>query len=143
MIQSPYTISLTPTGTATPIPLVTAGGWLDALPAFEASQDLFESDGVTLATAHFRPLGGVLVSITLVVETEHANHLAALDAFLEPDGGATDLLTVDGVLRFTPAGGGAATVFGQAVIQIDGSELPSGPTSTTLRTITILTILPN
>jgi hypothetical protein len=141
MIQSPYTITLVTAGEVTPIVLVAAGGWLDALPVFEASQELFESDGVTLGDAFFRPMGGVTVTLTLAVEADHDDLLEALEAFLEED--ATTLQTADTLLHFTPQGGGAATVFSDVAVTVQTTDLPSGPTSTTLRTITLLTTLPD
>lgn len=143
MIQSPYTITLTPAGSMTPITLVAAGGWLAELPVWEASQGLFESDGVNLGQGYFRPLGGVVVIISFSVEAEHADLVTALEAFLDAGTvGADDLLQISGAVTFTPPAG-PATVFGEAVATAVTPDLPSGPTATTTQAFTIQTTLPN
>ena len=137
MIQSPYSITLTPDG-GTAAVLVAEGGWLDGLPTFEASQDLFESDGVQLAHGFFRPLGNAEVIIQITVEADHATLVHGLEALLDADlADAASLLQVGGTLTFTPAGGGAATEFPDAVITAITPDLPSGPSATTVRTISI------
>ncbi len=142
MIQSPYSIALTPDG-GTAAVLVAAGGWLDALPTFDAAQDLFEADGVLLAHGFFRPLGNAEVSIQLTAEADHATLLNSLESLLDADmAGATNLLQAGGTLTFTPAGGGAATVFPDAVVTVVTPDLPSGPDATTLRTFSIRAGLP-
>lgn len=142
MIQSPYTITLTPAG-GPAIELVAAGGWLAQLPDFSASQDLFETDGIMLAHGFFRPLGAVAVSIQLAVEREHADLLEALEAFLDASGiGAGDLLQISGALTFIPDDGSAPDTFTDAVVSLVTPDLPSGPSSTTIRDFSIKTSLP-
>lgn len=141
-IQSPFLISVTPAG-GSPIVLVPVGGWLAELPNFNARQDLFESEGVNLTNAFFRPLGGVTVSIQFTVEIDHADLLEALEAFLDAGtDGATDLLQVTGSVSFDPPGVTPPTVFSTAVVTAATPALPSEPTATTTCTFQILTTLP-
>jgi hypothetical protein len=143
MIQSPYTIRLKPAGTETQLVLVAAGGWLENLPTFEAAQVVFETDGVSLNHAFFRPLGGVTVTINFAVEHDHGDLAAALDAFLDAELiDETSLLEIDGELSFLPEGGGDATIFAEAAVRVITPELPDTATATTLRVYQILTTLP-
>lgn len=135
-IQSPYSIVLTPAG-GEPVTLVEAGGWLAELPAFEASQDLFETDGVLLADAFFRPLGNVAVSIEFTTEEDLADLATVLTAFLAADDSpAGSLLQMSGAL----AVGG--TEFAAAVVTVITPDLPSGAAATLTRVFSIKTSLP-
>lgn len=131
MIQSPVSIVFTPEG-GPGIVIVAAGGWLDQLPGFDASQDLYEADGITLAHGYFRPLGNVTVECTITPEADHGDLAAALDAYLD-DG---DVLEVAGTLSV------GEWVFEDTVMTSENPDLPSGPTSTTLRSFQFKTSLP-
>lgn len=136
-IQSPYAITLTVDGYA-PIPLVTAGGWLAALPALEASQDLYEADGVDLGEAFFRPLGGVAVSITFTTEVDEEDLDAAQYAFLSADRSPPGpLLKLSGVLTM------GGTTYPDAVVTVLTPDLPSGTAATVTRKYIIKTSLPS
>lgn len=136
-IQSPYAITLTPAG-GDPIVLVAAAGWLVALPVFEASQGLFESDGVNLGAAFFRPLAGVVVTISFTTEEDHEDLAAALDAFLAADVvEGVSMLQISGLLTI-----GDICQFADAVVRIVTPDLPSGPAATTTRVFTIITSIP-
>lgn len=136
-IQSPYAITLTPAGGAT-LTLVPEGGWLEALPVIEASQGVFESDGVNLGAAFFRPLAGVAVTISFTTEEDHEDLAAALDAFLGAD--AEDALSVLGISGELRIGGYAA--FADAVVTAVTPELPGGEAATTTRAYTARTSIP-
>ncbi len=136
-IQSPYSITLTPAVGAA-ITLVEAGGWLEALPAFDASQGLFESDGVQLGAAFFRPLGNVAVGISFATEEDHEDLAAALDAFLAADVvDDTSVLTISGLLVI-----GDICQFADAVVTLVTPDLPSGRAATTTRVFTVRASLP-
>jgi hypothetical protein len=136
-IQSPYAMTLTPAGGAT-ITLVEAGGWLAELPVFEASQGLFESDGVYLGNSFFRPLAGVVVTITFTTEEDHEDLAAALDAFLAADVvGGVSVLQISGLLTIGDFGECA-----DAVVRIVTPDLPSGAAATTTRVFTVITSIP-
>jgi len=136
-IQSPCAIILTPPGGAA-ITLVDAGGWLAALPVFDATQGLFESDGVQLGAAFFRPLGNVAVTITFTTEEDHADLAAALDAFLGADVvGGVSVLQVSGLLTI-----GDFAECADAVVHVVTPDLPSGAAATTTRVFTIITSIP-
>lgn len=138
-IQSPYDIVFTPEGGAE-ITLCESGGWLDSLPEFSASQELFEADGISLASAFFRPLGQVAVTIVLVSEEDHPDLITALDAYLSAGEGG--LLQAVGSLTFSPASGRAFT-FVKAVVTAVTPDLPSGQAATLTRAFTIQATLPN
>lgn len=138
-IQSPYDIVFTPEGGAD-ITLCESGGWLETLPEFSASQELFEADGISLANAFFRPLGQVAVTIELVSEEDHPDLITALDAYLSAGEGG--ILQAVGSLTFSPASGRAFT-FANAVVATEDPDLPSGQAATLTRAFTILASLPN
>lgn len=132
--QCPILIEFTPRGGAA-VALVPADGWLAELPQFAAEQQLYEADGVMLAEAFFRPLGGATVSFTLAIETDEATRLAAQNAF------RAATLPGSGVLSFI-----AATWrcdFPQAVLSEVTPGLPSGtPAATHTRTYQVTCGLP-
>lgn len=136
-IQSPHAIVLTPPAGAA-ITLVAAGGWLAALPVLDASQGLFESDGVNLADAFFRPLAGVAVTISFTTEEDHEDLATALDAFLAADmAGAASVLRISGMLAM-----GDGYQFADAVVTAVTPDLPSGPAATTTRAFTVRASIP-
>jgi hypothetical protein len=140
-IQSPFTITFTPVGGAA-IPLVAAGDWLAKLPVWDAQQDLYESDGVLLDNAHFRPLGGAVISLALSTEWDADNHGAAQTAFLDGHTVAgVSLLHVEGALTFSSAGF-ADTVFSPAVISTRTPALPSGSVSSVITELLVTTTIP-
>lgn len=136
--QSPYAISYTPAG-GSAITLIAVGGWLEESPVFEATQGLYESDGVQLSNAFFRPLGGVVVTVSFTVEIDQANLVNALNAMLDSITGSE--LQTGGTLTLTPASGTAIT-FADAVITAITPDLPSGPTSATTRAYQIKASIP-
>jgi hypothetical protein len=137
-IQSPYAITLTPPGGGA-ITLVAAGGWLTALPAFDASQAVFESDGILLGNAFFRPLGNVAVTITFTTEEDHEDLLALLNEFLDADGiGSASVLTLSGLLTM-----GDIAEFADAVVSVVTPDLPGGTGAATItRVYTVQTSIP-
>lgn len=136
--QSAYAISYTPAG-GSAILLVDVGGWLAEAPVFEAVQGVFETDGVSLGNAFFRPLGGVVVSIRFAVEIDQADLLSALDAFLDSVEGSE--LQTGGTLILTPASGTVIT-FADAVISVITPDLPSWVTSSTTRVYQVKASIP-
>jgi hypothetical protein len=142
-LQSPATITLTPTGSPTPLVLVAVGDWLTELPSWEAKQGLFESDGVSLGNAFFRPLGGVVVTLQLALETDAADTATALTNLLDADDiSGTSLLAISGVLTISPPSG-PPVIFADAVVTAVTPDLPSGTAATLTRELTIQTTLPN
>jgi hypothetical protein len=140
-IQSPFTITFTPVGGAA-IPLVAAGGWLAKLPVWDGQQDLYETDGVLLDNAYFRPLGGAVITMELALEWDAADHAAAQSAFLDGHTVAgVSLLHVEGALSFSSAGL-ADTVFSPAVISTRTPALPSGSVSSVVTELLIATTIP-
>lgn len=150
MNQSPLNIRWTVPGAPAPgyLTLAAAYDWLSNPPVLEASQDLFETDGIKLSSGYFRPLGNVEVSIRFEVEEEWSTLEELQDAFLGDleiiDG--VDLLEVSGNLAFVPDGGGATTTFPDAAISSLRGELPAevGETgrATRLREFVMKTSLP-
>lgn len=136
--QAPYAISYTPAG-GSAITLVSVGGWMAEAPVFEAEQGLFETDGVSLANAFFRPLSGVVVSVRFAIETDQANLINALDAFLDSIEGSE--LQTGGDLKFIPVSGALIT-FADAVITDITPDLPSWVTSSTTRTYQVKASIP-
>lgn len=134
--QCPIAIEFTPRGgSGSVIVLVPADGWLSELPQFEASQQLYEADGVLLAEAFFRPLGGATVVFALAVEIDESTRLAAQNAFL------ANSLPASGELSFIATGWRCD--FAQASISDVTPGLPSGtPAATHTRTLQVTTGLP-
>ena len=136
-IQSPCSIVFTPEG-GEPVTLVAEGGWLASLPRFEASQDLYELDGVTSGEAYFKALGGAIVSISFTAEKDEENpHEAFLNAAMA---GAVNLLNVQGEL--VVSGGGEGKSYSPAVIESISPGLPFGPEALLTREFSIKAGLP-
>ncbi len=121
-IQSPFSILFRPEGSDESLVLVEAGGWLASLPVFSVEQELFEADGVTLEVAHFRPLGGAVVSFSIATELDTNNVLEAQESMID-DGDA--LISGTGAIIFQPDGGGDPTIFEPAAIQQRTPDLPN------------------
>lgn len=138
-MQSPYSITYYTPSNGSWVSLVPVGGWLAEPPVFEAEQGVFEADGVSLANAFFRPLVGVVVSISFTVEIDQADLIDALDGFLDSITGSE--LQTGGTLTLTPASGQAIT-FADAVITAITPDLPSGSTSATTRAYQVKTSIP-
>lgn len=117
---------------ATAYELSAVGGWLVDPFRLQGEQDLYESDGFNAADGWFQPLGGAIVAITFSTEEEFATHVEAQAAFSDSDVFDGDsLLAATGTLRVTI--GATINEWGNAVLQRVIPTLPSGPTSTVVR----------
>lgn len=138
-IESPCKFEFIPEGGAA-ITLVDVGGWLARLPSFQPEQDLFETGGVNAGESYFKPLGGMVVAITLSVDIEHDEHTDALDDFSAVEiVGGVELMKVDGA--FVVTGPNSIATYEPAVITVTPG-LPFAPVSTTAKTYQIRAALP-
>jgi hypothetical protein len=118
------TITFTPAGGSSR-QLAGAADFLARLPEFSGEQALFETDGVKLGRAFFRPLGGAVWSV--VLEVEKPTSLASALSLHIDGGDHSDLLDVEGELSFVPTDEEeSTTVFSPAVIRQIVPDLPSG-----------------
>lgn len=138
-IECPCKCEFIPDGGAA-ITLADVGSWLVRLPSFRPEQELFETSGINAGETWFKPLGGVLVAISLSVEIEHAEHTDALDDFSAAEiAGEVELMKVVGALVIT--GPNSIATYEPAVLEVTPG-LPFALVSTTTKTYQIRAALP-
>jgi hypothetical protein len=139
-IQAPYSITFTPEGGSREV-LAGVGSWLARLPEFSGEQEIYETDGVNLEHAFFRPLGGAVWSLVVEVEKSAATYTCL--AGMLAGGDLFHLMDVEGALAFEPPDEEAApTVFSPAVIRQIIPGLPSGKETTLVTRYHILSTIP-
>jgi len=138
MTNSPFQIRFT-TGVGF-IAILAAEGASIETPIIEASQGVYEQDGIELANAYFKPIGYATVNITIEVESDDDSlHDSFLDAEMASSA-FIDLVGVGGSLSFIK--GESATVYPNAVIKDIRPGLPIGPGPVVTRVFSIVAALP-